>query len=83
MNDIERKKLKEEMSLKKGMKVIINNRGTWEQGFIQRKWRRKEVLYFNVQTERGSFLEGLTFNSSLPCWVDETKSLKLNQNGSD
>lgn len=83
MTDKERskyeKELKEEMSLKKGMKVLFHNRGTWEQGTIQRKWRRKEVLYFNIETERGSIIEGITLDQNYPCWVDENKSLKLNQ----
>lgn len=73
------KELKEEMTLKKGMKVILYNRGTWEQGTIQRKWRRKEVLFFNIQTERGSILENVTTNEESVCYVSENKSLKLNQ----
>ncbi len=83
MSEKERKKyekeLKEEMTLKKGMKVIFYNRGTWEQGTIQRKWRRKEILYFNIETERGSILENVTTNEESVCYVDENKSLKLNQ----
>jgi len=73
------KELQEEMSLKKDMKVIFYNRGIWEQGLIQRKWRRKEIIYFNIHTERGSVLEGITLDSNMSCYVDEQKSVKLNQ----
>ena len=83
MSERERKKyekeLIEEMTLKKGMRVIFHNRGIWEQGTIDRKWRRKEIIYFNIQTERGSILEGVTLDQNMPCYVHEQKSLKLNQ----
>lgn len=74
------KELKEKMTLKKGMRVLIKNRTVWEQGTILRKYRRKEVIFFNIQTERGSILENITFDETKPCYIDELKSLKLNQN---
>ncbi len=74
------KELKEEMTLKKGMRVLIKNRTVYEQGTILRKYRRKEVIFFNIQTERGSILENITFDETKHCYIDEIKSLKLNQN---
>ena len=64
--------------LKKDSKVILENRGTKEFGTIQRKWRRKDVIYFNVMTERGTKLEGMTTDSSFPCYINEELSLKYN-----
>lgn len=64
--------------LKKDDKVILENRGTKEFGTILRKWRRKEVIFFNVLAERGIKLEGLTTDSSFPCWINEELSLKYN-----
>lgn len=63
--------------LKKDSKVILENRGTKEFGTIQRKWRRKDVTYFNVATERGITLEGVTTDCSFPCYINEELSLKL------
>jgi hypothetical protein len=64
--------------LKKDSKVILENRGTKEFGTIQRKWRRKDVTYFNVLTERGTTLEGVTTDFTLPCYINEELSLKYN-----
>jgi len=64
--------------LKKDDKVILENRGIKEFGTIIRKWRRKEVEYFNVKTERGITLEGVTFNCSFPCFINQELSLKYN-----
>lgn len=72
------KELKEEMMLKKDSKVILENRGKKEFGTVQRKWRRKEIIYYNILTERGSVLEGVTTNSEFPCYINEELSLKYN-----
>lgn len=64
--------------LKKDSKVILENRGLKEFGTVLRKWRRKEITFFNVMTERGIKLEGLTCDSSFPCWINEELSLKFN-----
>lgn len=64
--------------LKSNDKVILENRGLKEFGTILRKWRRKDITYFNVMTERGIKLEGLTCDSSFPCYVNEELSLKFN-----
>lgn len=64
--------------LKKDSKVILENRGTKEFGTIVRKWRRKDVTYYNVMTERGIKLEGMTTDSSFPCYINEELSIKYN-----
>ena len=64
--------------LKKYDKVILNNRGKKEFGTISKSWRRKEIHYFNIKTERGIELEGITFDSSFPCYIVEDLSEKLN-----
>ena len=65
--------------LKKQSKVLFHNRGKTEQGIIDRKWKRKEIIYFNIKTERGVVLEGITTDSSMPCYVLEELSIKLNE----
>lgn len=67
------------MMLKKDDKVILNNRGKKEFGIVLRTWRRKEVQYFNIRTERGIELEGITTDSSYPCYIHIELSQKLNQ----
>ena len=64
--------------LKKDDKVILNNRGKKEFGTITRKWRRREVTFFNVKTERGITLDGLTTNSEFPCFINEELSNQYN-----
>lgn len=64
--------------LKKGHKVVIKNRDVHEHGIILFKWRRKSVTYFNIQTDKGTFFEGVTCDVSMPCHVVEKISLKLN-----
>ena len=63
--------------LKKDDKVILNNRGIKEFGIIQKKWRRKDVIFYNVKTERGIILEGLTNNPEFPCFINEDLSIKF------
>ncbi len=65
--------------LKKDDKVILNNRGKKEFGRILSTWKRKNVRYFNVITERGIEYEGLTINSSFSNYIIEDLSIKLNQ----
>ncbi len=65
--------------LKKDDKVILNNRGVKEFGTITRKWRRREVTFFNVKTERGIVLEGITTNPSFPCFINEDLSNQFNK----
>lgn len=65
--------------LKKQDKVIFHNRGINEYGTILRKWRRKEVVYFNVLTERGVVLENMTTDSTSPCYILQDLSLKLKE----
>lgn len=65
--------------LKKDDKVILNNRGKREFGLILFKWRRKNVTYFNVRTEKGIEYEGLTTDSSFSNYIIEDLSIKLNQ----
>jgi hypothetical protein len=65
--------------LKKDDRVILHNRGKKEFGTILRTWRRKEVQYFNIKTERGIELEGITTDSSYPCFINQQLSIKLNQ----
>lgn len=64
--------------LKKDSKVILENRGIKEFGTIVRKWRRKDVVYYNVATERGITLTGITTDSSFPCYINEDLSIKYN-----
>jgi len=64
--------------LKKDDKVILENRGIKEFGTIVRKWRRKDITYFNVMTERGIKLEGVTTDCSFPCYINEDLSIKFN-----
>jgi hypothetical protein len=64
--------------LKKDDKVVLENRGTKEFGTILKKWRRKDVTYFDVATERGITLEGVTTDCSFPCYINEELSLKFN-----
>ena len=68
--------------LKKDSKVILENRGKKEIGTILRKWRRKEVKYYNVLTERGIVLEGITLDETMPCYINEPLSIQLNQKSS-
>lgn len=63
--------------LKRGNQVIINNRTSKEVGTITRKYRRKEIIYYDVKTEKGSIFEGLTANRSLPVFVEVELSEKL------
>lgn len=65
--------------LKKQSKVLFYNRGKTEQGEIVRKWRRKETVYFNIKTERGVILENVTTDQTMPCYVLEQLSIKLNE----
>lgn len=65
--------------LKKDDKVIINNRGKKEFGTIIYKWRRKDVSYFNVRTEKGIEYNGLTTDPSFSNFIIEDLSIKLNQ----
>lgn len=69
--------------LKKDSKVILENRGTKEFGTVLRKWRRKDITYFNVMTERGIQLLGLTTDSSFPCYINEELSIKYNDKKDD
>lgn len=64
--------------LKKDSKVILENRGIKEFGTIDRKWRRKDVVYYNVMTERGIKLEGVTTDCSFPCYINKELSIKYN-----
>lgn len=63
--------------LKRGNQVIINNRTVKEVGTITRKYRRKEIIYYDVTTEKGSIFEGLTANRSFPVFVEVELSEKL------
>ncbi len=67
------------MSLEKDSKVILNNRGMNEFGTITKKWRRKQITYFNVKTERGIILDGLTTNCQFPCFINEELTNQFNQ----
>ena len=67
------------MSLEKDSKVILNNRGIKEFGTITKKWRRKEITFFNVRTERGIKLDGLTTNCQLPCFINEDLTNQFQQ----
>mgnify|MGYP006329934609 FL=1 len=67
------------MSLEKDSKVILNNRGIKEFGTITKKWRRKEITFFNVQTERGIKIDGLTTNSQFPCFINEDLTNQFQQ----
>ena len=64
--------------MKKNDKVILFNRGIREMGTIERKWTRKDVTRYNVMTERGIVLEGLTTDILTVCYIDEPLSIKLN-----
>lgn len=64
--------------LKSNDKVILENRGTKEFGTVLRKWLRKDVVLYNVMTERGIKLEEMTTDSSSPCYINEELSLKYN-----
>lgn len=66
--------------LKKDDKVILHNRDKREFGKITKVWRRKSVFYFNVQTERGVELENVTMDQSMPCYINQELSIKLNEN---
>lgn len=66
------------MPLEKDSIVILNNRGVKEFGTIKKKWRRKETTFFNVKTERGIVLEGLTTNCQFPCFINEDLTVQFN-----
>jgi len=66
--------------LKKDSIVLLYNRGKYEKGTILRKWKRKDEYLFHVMTERGIKLEGVSCNPENSCYIDEPKSLKLNEN---
>lgn len=67
------------MSLEKESKVILNNRGKKEFGIITKKWRRKDVTFYDVKTERGIKLEGLTTSSEFPCFINRDLTEQFNK----
>lgn len=66
--------------MKKDDKIIINNRGKLQFGILTRKYRRKDVHYYDVNCENGSILEGLTNDKSFPVHVELELSAKFKSN---
>lgn len=67
--------------LKKGDCAIIYNHelNTKEIGKILKKWRREEVNFYSIKTERGTMLEGISsVRNQLTSFVDEDLSIKYN-----
>lgn len=64
--------------LKRNQKAILNNRGTHEIGSVTKSYRRKDVHYYDILTERGITFEGITEDRSFPVFVDHSLSIKLN-----
>lgn len=67
--------------LKKGDCAIIYNHElrTKEIGKILKKWRREEVNFYSIKTERGTMLEGISsVRNQLTSFVDEDLSIKYN-----
>lgn len=67
--------------LKKGDYAIIYNHElhTKEIGTILKKWRREEVNFYSIKTERGTMLEGISsVRNQLTSFVDEDLSVKYN-----
>jgi len=63
--------------IEKDKKVVLKNRGIREFGTVTKRWRRKEVWYHNVKTERGVELEAITVDPKMPCYIDYELSTKL------
>lgn len=64
---------------KKDTRVVINNRQKNEYGTIISYWMRKGTQFYNVKTERGIVLEGLTVDPQFPCFINEDLTKKINQ----
>lgn len=66
--------------LKKGDNIIFNNRGKKEFGKIIYCWRRKDIKFYNIKSEKGIEYSGITTNSNFSCHIVEDLSIKLNEN---
>lgn len=66
--------------LKRGNTIIITNRGVKEVGVITRRYRRKDIVYYDVTVERGYKFEGLTSDRLYPVFVELDLSIKMNSN---
>lgn len=66
--------------MNKNDKVLYYNRGKREIGSIVKKIKRKEVLYFDILTERGIILQGITTHFSFPVYIEKKLENKVFNN---
>ena len=65
--------------IKKNDRVVLENRGAKEVGTVIKKYRRKDVIYYDIKTDRGVVLERVTADPNFPCHVNESLTIKYNQ----
>lgn len=65
---------------KKNSQIIVNNRGISELATVMRSYRRKDVKYYDVITDRKITFEHITEDKSYPVHVDRPLSEKLVSN---
>ena len=65
--------------IKKNDRVVLENRGAKEVGTVIKKYRRKDVIYYDIKTDRGVVLERITADAGAPCYVNEPLTIKYNQ----
>lgn len=66
-------------SIKKGDRVILENRGTRESGVVLKMIRREEVFYYDVLTDRGVTIERITTQKTKSCHINEMLTIKYNK----
>ena len=63
---------------KKSQQVILNVRGVHKTGIVQSKKRREDVVYYDIVVDSFKLYEGITIDKSMPVYINEELSIKLN-----
>jgi hypothetical protein len=64
--------------IKKGDRVVLENRGIKETGTVRKVVRRNDIQHFEILTDRGIVLERVTTNDTQPCYLNESLTFKYN-----
>lgn len=66
--------------IKINTRVVVNMDTHLEFGIVTRTWKRQGVRYYDVKSEKGSLLEGLTTEPAGLVYINEELTNKLNNN---
>jgi len=65
--------------IKANMIAVVSNRGRKEVGVVQKRFKRKGVVYYNIYLERGHLMENVTEDIEKPFHILIELSEKLNK----